>query len=711
MKQETINRLAREKSPYLLQHAANPVDWYPWGEEAFQRAREEDKPIFLSIGYSTCHWCHVMARESFADQKIAELLNAGFINIKVDREERPDIDQMYMAAAITLNGSGGWPLSVFLTPKGAPFYVATYIPPKSRGGQTGFPDVLHAIQVAWLDRREELEQSASGLIQALQKGASSARAGQGRQFARSDVLSRAVVALARSFDHRYGGFGRAPKFPRPAVFSLLFQSWFFEKNEQALEMGLATLRAMARGGIHDHLGGGFHRYAVDGQWRIPHFEKMLYDQAQLADAYLAAGQITGEKQYAEVAQRVFQYVLTRLHAPSGGFYAAEDADSEDPYHPGQHGEGACYLWTEEDIVRAVGVADANIFIYCYGVEFDGNALADSQQEFTGRNILYLKHRPEEAAKQFNRDLPQIGAALARASQKLIEKRQQRKGPHRDEKVLTAWNGLMIKALVKGSVVLQDSQLLDAARHAAVFLRTTLYNPRSQTLYRRFCQGESGINGQLDDYAFLVAGLLELYQMTQDPQWLQWAMELTETQVDLFWDEQGDGFFDSLPDPLVAVRLKNDYDGAEPAANSLAAANLVRLGRLTDNSQWLDLAGRTIRSFDEQLHQNPQALPVLLAARQELLSAPSLVVVAGRRDAEDTKKILGIVQRSWCPGRFLLLADGGENQEVLGKMLPFVRTASMEDNQATAYFCRDYTCQLPVVDPEELAEMLAREIGS
>ena len=711
MKPETINRLVREKSPYLLQHAANPVDWYPWGEEAFQRAREEDKPIFLSIGYSTCHWCHVMARESFADQKIAELLNAGFINVKVDREERPDIDQMYMAAAMTLNGSGGWPLSVFLLPNGAPFYVATYIPPKSRGGQTGFPDVLDAIQVAWLDRREELEQSASGLIQTLQKGASSARAGQGRQSARSDVLSRAVVALARSFDHRYGGFGRAPKFPRPAVFSLLFQSWFFEKNEQALEMGLATLRAMARGGIHDHLGGGFHRYAVDRQWRIPHFEKMLYDQAQLADAYLAAGQITGEKQYAEVAQRVFQYVLTVLQAPSGGFYAAEDADSEDPYSPGQHGEGACYLWIEEEIVRTVGVTDANIFTYCYGVEFNGNALADPQQEFTGRNILYLKHHPEEAVEQFNKDLPQIEAALARASRKLAEKRQQRNSPHRDEKILTAWNGLMIKSLAKGSAVLKNPQLLDAARYAAVFLRTTLYNPKTRTLYRCFCKGDSGIKGQLDDYAFLVAGLLELYQVTQEPQWLQWALELTETQVDLFWDEQGDGFFDSLPDPLVAVRLKNDYDGAEPAANSLAAANLVQLGRLTDNSQWLGLADRTIRSFDEQLRRNPQALPVLLAARQEFLAKPSLVVVAGRRDAEDTKEMLGIVQRSRCPGRLLLLADGGENQEFLGKMLPFVRTASMMDGQATAYFCRDYTCQLPVKDPGELEKILAREGGA
>jgi uncharacterized protein YyaL (SSP411 family) len=708
MQHETTNRLAREKSPYLLQHAANPVDWYPWGEEAFQQAREEGKPIFLSIGYSTCHWCHVMARESFADQKIAELLNAGFINIKVDREERPDIDQMYMAAAMTLNSSGGWPLSIFLTHKGAPFYVATYIPPRSRDGRTGFPDILHAIHTAWLNRREELEQSALGVIKALQKGASSARVGQGRQPAQSDALARAVVALADSFDQRYGGFGSAPKFPRPAVFSLLFQACFFEKSEQALEMGLATLRAMARGGIHDHLGGGFHRYAVDRQWRIPHFEKMLYDQAQLADAYLVAGQITGERQYAKVAQQILQYVLTVHQAPAGGFYAAEDADSEDPYSPGRHGEGACYLWTEEEIVQTVGVADANIFTYCYGVEFDGNALADPLHEFTGRNILYLKHHPEEAAAQFNKDLSQIEAVLARASQKLVEKRQQRNGPHRDEKILTAWNGLMIKALAKASAVVQDPQLLDAAQRAAVFLRTTLYNRKNRTLCRRFCEGESGIKGQLDDYAFLVAGLFELYQVTQESQWLQWALELTETQIRLFWDEQGDGFFDSLPDPLVAVRLKNDYDGAEPAANSLAAANLVRLGRLTDNSQWLDLADRTIRSFDEQLHHNPQALPVLLTAQQELLSAPSLVVVAGRRDAEDTKKMLGIVQRSWSPARLLLLADGGENQEFLGKLLPFVRTARMVGKQATVYFCRDYTCQLPMTDPEALEEMLGRE---
>ncbi|MGB5684973.1 MAG: thioredoxin domain-containing protein, partial [Candidatus Electrothrix sp.] len=535
----------------------------------------------------------------------------------------------------------------------------------------------------------------------------------GKQPARSDALARAVVALAGSFDHRYGGFGRAPKFPRPAVFPLLFSSWFIEKNEQTLDMGLATLSAMARGGIHDHLGGGFHRYAVDRQWRIPHFEKMLYDQAQLADAYLTAGQITGERQYAKVAQRVFHYVLTMLQAPSGGFYAAEDADSEDPYAPyraGRHGEGACYLWTEEDIVQTVGASDANVFNFCYGVEFGGNALVDPQQEFTGRNILYLKHQPEEAAEQFNRDLSQIEAALARASQKLAEKRQQRNGPHRDEKVLTAWNGLMIKALAKGSVVLQDHQQLDAARRAAVFLRTTLYNPKTRTLCRRFCKGEGGIKGQLDDYAFLIAGLLELYQVVQEPQWLQWAMELTETQVDLFWDERDDGFFDSLPDPLVRLRLKNDYDGAEPAANSLAVANLVRLGRLTDNSQWLELADRTIKSFDQQLNQNPQALPLLLAAHQELLAKSSLVVVAGRRDAEDTKKMLAIVQRSWCPGRLLLLADGRENQDFLGKMLPFVRTARMVGKQATVYFCRYYTCQLPVTDPEVLEGMLARETG-
>ncbi|MCI5121052.1 MAG: thioredoxin domain-containing protein, partial [Candidatus Electrothrix sp. AUS4] len=347
MKQKTTNRLAQEKSPYLLQHATNPVDWYPWGEEAFQKARKENKPIFLSIGYSTCHWCHVMARESFADEEIAALLNADFISIKVDREERPDIDQMYMAAAMILNGAGGWPLSVFLLPDGAPFYAATYIPPRARNGLSGFPDVLQAIRAAWDDRREALAQSAAELLGILQKNAAT---GDDRKIRnQSNPLTRAVALLAGSFDQRYGGFDGAPKFPRPAVFTLLFSSWTLEGDERALEMGLATLRAMAGGGIHDHIGGGFHRYAVDRQWRLPHFEKMLYDQAQLAEAYLIAAQITEEVQYAEVARRIFHYVLSGLQAPTGGFYAAEDADSEDPYLSGQHGEGAYYLWTEEDI--------------------------------------------------------------------------------------------------------------------------------------------------------------------------------------------------------------------------------------------------------------------------------------------------------------------------------------------------------------------------
>ncbi|WPD24282.1 MAG: thioredoxin domain-containing protein [Candidatus Electrothrix scaldis] len=711
MKPKTANRLGQEKSPYLLQHASNPVDWYPWGEEAFQRAREENKPVFLSIGYSTCHWCHVMARESFADEEIAALLNAGFISIKVDREERPDIDQMYMAAAMTMNGAGGWPLSVFLLPDGAPFYAATYIPPRAGNGLSGFPDVLQAIRAAWDDHREALAQSATELMGILQKSAIAGGGGTGGKIrTQSNSLTRAVALLAESFDQRYGGFGGAPKFPRPAVFTLLFSSWALENDAQALEMGLATLQAMAGGGIHDHIGGGFHRYAVDQQWRVPHFEKMLYDQAQLAEAYLLATQITGEMQYAEVARRTFHYVLSSLQAPTGGFYAAEDADSEDPYLPGQHGEGAYYLWTEEDIVRSLGSADANIFTYCYGVEFDGNALVDPQQEFTGRNIFYVKHTAAEAAEHFDKGIVQIEDALTRASGKLAAKRQQRQAPHRDGKILVSWNSLMIKALARGSVVLQDPQLLKAARDTANFLRRSLYDSESRTLCRCFCQGEKGGKGQLDDYAFLVAGLLELYHVSQEPQWLQWAIELTETQIRLFWDEQAGGFFDSVVDSLVAIRLKTQYDGAEPAPNSLAVVNLVRLARLTDRKQWLDLAEKTLRNFQEQLQQAPDSLPLMLVAQQEFLEASSFLVIAGRREDAETKEMLEIVHRSWVPGRLLLLADGGENQDFLSKWLPFLETVAMQDDQSTAYVCRDYTCQLPVTDPAELKRMLKEEGG-
>ena len=699
---DKANRLIHEQSPYLLQHAYNPVDWYPWGEEAFARAKKEDKPIFLSIGYSTCHWCHVMAHESFENPEIAAILNKWFVCIKVDREERPDIDQMYMAATQALNGSGGWPMSVFLFPDGRPFWAATYIPPRGQYGRPGFPEILDAVHTAWTTRRDELEDSAAGLISALQ-GAHRRPASA----VQDNAAQRAYSSLRTSFDDQYCGFGSAPKFPRPVIFSFLFGYWQETGEEKARDMALATLQAMARGGMYDQLGGGFHRYSVDGQWRVPHFEKMLYDQAQLADAYLDAYQITGDAQYAEVARQILNYVLRDMRDPAGGFYSAEDADSDDPYTAGEHGEGAFYLWTEKDIVQTVGAADANIFNFSYGVEFDGNALSDPQQEFTGRNILYRLHTTAEAAAHFSLDRQHIEAALDRARQKLSAKRQLRTRPHLDDKVLTAWNGLMIGALARGGAILQEADFTKAAVEAASFIREKLYDPKTKKLQRRYRQGRSGLAGQLDDYAFLTAGIVELYQAVQEPEWLQWAMDLMATQLALFRDEKEGGFYDSLQDPSVVVRMKGDYDGAEPAANSIAAQNLVRLGRLTDNCSWLEATEKTINSFSSQINTYPQALVCMLDVRRELAEKPRQVVIAGRRGAADTRAMMDAVFAVYDPGRMLLLADGAENQQFLGKMLPFIRTAAMQNNRATGYVCQDFTCRLPVTTPEDLQQ----ELGS
>jgi len=694
------NRLIDEQSPYLLQHAHNPVDWYPWGEEAFQRAKNEDKPIFLSIGYSTCHWCHVMAHESFESIEIAALLNKWFVCIKVDREERPDIDQMYMAATQAMNGSGGWPMSVFTFPDGRPFWAATYIPPTGMGGQPGFPDILTAVHTAWTSRRDELVSAASSLIKALQ-GVDTNAGGTIDNM----VAERAYQSLVTTFDSRYGGFGQAPKFPRPVNLSFLFRYWQTTGNSRARDMALETLRAMARGGMHDQLGGGFHRYSVDGQWRVSHFEKMLYDQAQLLDSYLDAYLISGEEQFAGIARKIAEYVLRDMRDPSGGFYSAEDADSDDPYAPGKHGEGAFYLWTEEDIVQTVGAQDAAVFNYFFGVKFDGNALADPQGEFAGRNILYAAHTLAETAEHFNRNNDEISTILDRAAEKLLSKRHQRTRPHLDDKVLTAWNGLMIGALARAGVVLEKPEFSAAARGAATFIHKTLYRKNDNTLMRRYRQGKSGLAGQLDDYSFLVAGLLQLYKLEQNPDWLRWAMELTTTQIKLFKDSKGGGFFDSQQDPSVVVRMKNDYDGAEPAANSIAAENLIRLGRLTDNKEWLALAEKTINSFNAQLNAYPQALVHMISVYRELREKPVQVVVSGKRHKKDTLAMLAEIFSVYNPGLLLELADGSENQQFLGQYLPSIQTVPMQDKRATAYVCRQKTCLPPVTTAKALRALL------
>jgi hypothetical protein len=695
------NRLALEKSPYLLQHADNPVDWFPWGEEAFARARKEDKPIFLSIGYSTCHWCHVMARESFARAEIAALLNKWFISIKVDREERPDIDQMYMAATLAMTGSGGWPMSVFLFPDGRPFYAGTYFPPRAGYGRPSFADLLAAIHQAWTGRRSDLTDVAARLVAQLAETASTAKGtavGEG-------VLERACLEFEQEFDPEYGGFSQAPKFPRPVQLNFLLRSWFFTGNERPREMVLATLRHMAAGGIRDHLGGGFHRYSVDARWQVPHFEKMLYDQAQLASSYLDAFLVSGDRQFAVLAKEIFAYVLRDLTDPGGGFYSAEDADSDDPYNPGIHSEGAFYLWTQEEIDRVLPAADARIFRYRYGILPGGNVLEDPQGEFKGRNILYVSHSREEAARQFQLTAFEVEESLARSRSVLLRIRSGRTRPHLDDKVITAWNGMMIGALARGGAILGEGKLLAAAERAASFLRANLYDEGQQALKRRFRAGESGLAGQLDDYAALVAGLLELYQAGQNPEWLRWAIKLTETQIRLFHDREHDGFFDGAGDATLPVRMKGGYDGAEPAGNSLAAMNLHLLGTLTANEKWLEMSRATVAAFASVLNEQPLALPQMLCAWLQTQAKPRQVVIAGPPGREDTGSLLATAFSLYDPGRIVLLAESGVNQEFLAASLPFLNQMGMTDGKATAYVCQDFTCRMPVHDPESLQRHL------
>jgi len=594
------NRLAREKSPYLLQHAHNPVDWHAWGDEAFEAARREDKPIFLSVGYSTCHWCHVMAEESFEDPATAEILNRHFVAVKVDREERPDVDRVYMTFVQAATGSGGWPMSVWLTPELKPFYGGTYFPPEERHGRPAFRDLLEWIAQAWRTDRARILASSEALLdqirQALRTRPAPFDAG---------LLESAFFAFRRGFDPVHGGFGGAPKFPRPAVHNFLLRYWERTGNQEALAMVLTTLQAMARGGVHDHLGGGFHRYAVDERWRVPHFEKMLYDQAQLAVSYLEAFQATGEDFYAAVARRTLDYVLRDLTHPEGGFFSAEDADSApDPAHPEIHREGAFYLWTRSEIEQLLGPA-AEWFCRRYGVEPGGNVADDPQGEFTGRNILFEAHSLEETAVQ--------SAAVA----KLREARETRPRPHRDDKILTAWNALMISALARAALPLKEPRYLTAARRATDFLCSRCLEERdgALTLWRRYRDEEAAIPGFLEDYAFFVQALLDLHEADPGPRDLDLAVCLTARQRELFEDREEGGFFSApAEDAGLVLRLKDDHDGAEPAGNSIAVLNLLRLAQKTGREEFRESADRAFQAFSGRCAAAPEVLPQMLVAR-------------------------------------------------------------------------------------------------
>jgi len=673
------NRLLHEKSPYLLQHAHNPVDWYPWGQAALDKARREDKPIFLSIGYSTCHWCHVMERESFENEDVARILNEYFVPVKVDREERPDLDRVYMLFVQASTGSGGWPMSVWLTPEGKPFFGGTYFPPDTRYGRPGFRTILQSLARAWREERGKIEESGAQVIEQLrqysQAGGSPSAVGQ-------HTLDAAFHAFRRAFDARLGGFGAAPKFPRPSVLNFLLRYGALTGNEEARDMVLVTLRAMAKGGMHDQLGGGFHRYSVDENWFVPHFEKMLYDQAQLALSYLEAHQITGDSQYADVARDIFGYVLRDLTNSEGGFYSAEDADSAaDPAQPKEKSEGAFYIWRHQEIVEALGEQDAAAFSRQFGVKANGNVDEDPHGEFAGRNILYQ-------AQDHQGSVPGVA--------KLLEIRSRRPRPHLDDKILAGWNALMISAFAKGAQILEKAgdapRYAQAARAARSFLHRRLWREADSTLLRRYRDGDASIEAFLDDYAYLINALVDLYETAFDPADLAWAARLAERAMVLFQDTEGGGFFSSPANQSdLVLRLKDDYDGAEPSGNSVMALALLRLARITGRDDFRAAGERTLEAFAGRMLTGGSGLPQMLVAQMFAMGKPMEIILAG--PPTGFPGMLREIRKHFLPNTVVMRAS-----EAPQAMPPV-------DGLATAYVCENYACKLPVTEPRALAELL------
>mgnify|MGYP001809633122 CR=1 FL=1 len=695
------NRLIHEKSPYLLQHAWNPVDWHPWGEEAFRKARESGRPIFLSAGYSTCHWCHVMEHESFEDAGIAALLNRHFVPVKLDREEHPDVDHLYMLFVQATTGRGGWPMSVWMTPDLKPFFGGSYFPDTERWGVPSFRSVLELLADLWERDRPRLLASAGSIMDQL---ADFARPQPAAGEVTDKHASACLAALERGFDAEWGGFGGEPKFPRPAVLSFLFSHASATGNRHALDMALFTLRKMAEGGIHDQLGiaglggGGFARYSTDRFWRVPHFEKMLYDNAQLAASYLEAYQASGEELFADTARDIFNYVLCDMTSPEGAFWSAEDADSLDTGGSGEKREGAFYLWTEREIAGLLDADEAALFGAACGIRREGNAPSDPHGEFTGKNILFRAESDDELAEAFGIPVETIRQRLDNARKKLFEARKKRPRPGLDDKILTSWNGLMISALAKGSLVLGDQKLLEAAKRAARFILDTLYDSESGHLLRRYRDGEAAIEGKAADYACLILGLLDLYSASFEEGWLRAAIRLAETQIERFFDEEAGVFYSTAADDTsVPLRMIEDNDSAEPSANSVSALNYLRLAAITGGDEWRTVARRTIRHFSHALDANPSALPLLLVARQIASAPPAQIIFAGKRGDPALAKLVATAFRHNRPELTVIYAD-----ETCEELLPEAAAIGrMHKGEPAAYLCAGGSCQPAIRDQESL----------
>ncbi len=694
----STNHLINEKSPYLIQHAHNPVDWRPWSDEAFDQAKRENKPIFLSIGYATCHWCHVMEKESFEDREAAGYLNDTFVCIKVDREERPDIDSVYMAACQMLTGSGGWPLSIMMTPEKKPFFAATYIPKISRGGRAGLIDICRQVKKLWTSDLEKIENSALSIAAGLEKAFEFAAADEPDE----TLLEQAYQKIKRGFDHRHGGFDPAPKFPTPHRLLFLLRCYHRSGDSNALEMVKKTLTAMRLGGIWDHVGFGFHRYSTDSRWLLPHFEKMLYDQALIATACLEAYQITKDPLYATTAQDIFTYVLRDMTDAEGAFYSAEDADSEGE-------EGKFYVWTTEEFRQVLGDELAARWETILRLSPEGNFTDEATRQKTGANILHLTAPLKQWADKLNLAEDQLEKDWTNIREQLFKVRERRIHPLKDDKILTDWNGLMIAALALGARILERSEYEHSARKAADFILTKMRDKKGR-LYHRFRDGELAVEAHAGDYAFLIQGLLSLYQTTYDLKFAEDAKELQEKMIAQFWDAKNGGFF-STPDGSLElpVRPKELYDGAIPSANSAALFNLVFLSRLTGDPQWNERAHAQIRAFAGTVENQPQAFTYFLCALDFALRPGQDIIIAGEPQAIDTRQLLSALNLNFTPNK-VAIVKSNTNADRLANFAGYTDGLQVITGQATAHVCRNGSCTDSTTDTQTMVNKILGKQG-
>jgi len=676
----SANHLIHESSPYLRQHAHNPVDWYPWGKEAFEKARREDKPILISIGYSTCHWCHVMEEESYADAEVGRVLNEMFVAIKVDREERPDIDQVYMRAAQMMTGTAGWPLNILMTPDKRPFFAATYLPRHTRFGRIGLIELARRVHELWMHDRARLLEPADQIVAALKRlDGTDTAPGQ----LSPNITDRAFEELSRAYDRAHGGFGQAPKFPGPHKLLFLLRYWHQTGRQEALDMVLETLTAMRVGGVFDQLDFGFHRYSTDARWLLPHFEKMLYDQAMLVTAYAEAFQATGKQAYGETVREVISYVLRDMRAPVGAFYSAKDADSEGE-------EGRYYVWTEKEFEDVLGRDDARFATRVFGLTRDGNVRDEATGMRTGTNVLYLASAPVSDTDR---------QRLVRVRRKLLAARERRVHPFRDDKILTDWNGMMIAALAIAARDLHMPEYAQAAAQAADFILTHLRRNDGR-LWHRYRDGSAGLDAHLDDYAFLVWGLLELYETGFDAKYLQAALALNATMLAHFRAPGGGLYFTADDAEGLLVRLKDGDDGAIPSGNSVAMMNLIRLARMTGNTELEKQAAGIIRAFSEEVERMPSAFAHMMSAYMYAERRSYEVVLAGDRDSDEGRAMLRAINGHFVPNKVVLWQS-----KMLARLAPYTREQTAVDGKVTAYICENYHCNRPITDPEQALALL------